>query len=124
MVEEHVECNIEFILYFIFLIFVLVLVKSNITCYVYDFLTLTSVAHYQLFLYLNRNVEICVYNRSVIRFMPCGTIQIKGQRSRGQRFNGLPKLNVRAQVTCPRLNPAMSCIETSLLYITLSLLYF
>ena len=97
--------------------------KSNILCYVYDFLTLTSVAHYQLFLYLNRNVEICVYNRSVIRFMPCGTNQIKGQRSRGQRFNGLPKLNVRAQVTCPTLIPAMSCIETSLLYITLSLLY-
>ena len=47
------------------------------------------------------------------------TNQIKGQRSRGQRFNGSPKLNVRAQIrsklTCPRLIPAMSSIETSLL---------
>ena len=55
----------------------------------------------------------------MIRFMPCGTNQIKGQRSCGQRFNGSPKLNVRAQirskVTCPRLIPAMSSIETSLL---------
>ena len=56
-----------------------------------------------------------MYNRSAIRFMPCGTNQIKGQRSRGQRFNGSPKLNVRAQVTYPRLIPVMSSIETSLL---------
>ena len=56
-----------------------------------------------------------MYNRSAIRFMPCGTNQIKGQRSRGQRFNGSPKLNVRAQVICTRLIPAMSSIETSLL---------
>ena len=39
------------------------------------------------------------------------TNQIKGQRSRGQRFNGSPKLNDRAKVTCPRLVPAMSSIE-------------
>ena len=56
-----------------------------------------------------------MYNRSAIKVMPCGTNQIKGQRSRGQRFNGSPKLNVKAQVTCPRLIPAMPSIETSLL---------
>ena len=46
-------------------------------------LTLTSVAHYQLFLFLSKFEEICVYNRSVIRFMPCGTNQIKGHVVRG-----------------------------------------
>ena len=49
---------------------------------------------------------------------------VKGQRSRGQRFNGSPKLNVRSKVTCPRFIPAMSSIETSLLnsvYISLIL---
>ena len=38
------------------------------------------------------------------------TDQIKGQRSRGQRFNGPPKLNVRAQVKGPRLIPISSSI--------------
>ena len=38
------------------------------------------------------------------------TNQIKGQRSRGQRFNGPPKLNVRAQVKGPRLIPISSSI--------------
>ena len=60
-----------------------------------------------------------MYNRSAIRFMPSGTNQIKGQRSRGQRFNGSQKLNVRAQIrsklTCPRLITAISSIEISLL---------
>ena len=37
-------------------------------------LTLTSVAHYQLFLYLNKKCRdlTAVYNRSVIKFVPCG----------------------------------------------------
>ena len=37
-------------------------------------LTLTSVAHYQLFLYLNKKCRdlTAVYNRSVTKFVPCG----------------------------------------------------
>ena len=37
-------------------------------------LTVTSVAHYQLFLYLNKKCRdlTAVYNRSVTKFVPCG----------------------------------------------------
>ena len=37
-------------------------------------LTLTSVAHYQLFFYLNKKCRdlTAVYNRSVTKFVPCG----------------------------------------------------
>ena len=37
-------------------------------------LTLTSVAHYQLFLYLNKKCRdlTAVYSRSVTKFVPCG----------------------------------------------------
>ena len=52
----------------------LILVKAISHAMSKMILTLTSVAHYQLFLYLNKKCRdlTAVYSRSVTKFVPCG----------------------------------------------------
>ena len=73
-VQSDIKLSFKCILFSDFCVTRLVLVKAISHAMSKMILTLTSVAHYQLFLYLNKKCRdlTAVYSRSVTKFVPCG----------------------------------------------------
>ena len=73
-VQSYIKLSFKCTLFSDFCPIRLILVKAISHAMSKMILTLTSVAHYQLFLYLNKKCRdlIAVYSRSVTKFVPCG----------------------------------------------------
>ena len=76
-------------------------------------LTLTSVAHYQLFLYLNKKCRdlTAVYSRSVTKFVPCGRPPRRLTCMKKTAPNTTVSLDSSLVVVLLMIGYPMTCIE-------------